>query len=35
MILALGIAIGVTVGWLVPQPQWAKDLFVKVRGWFS
>lgn len=30
----LGVAVGAFVGWSVPQPQWAKDLQVKVKSWF-
>lgn len=29
----LGIAVGLVVGWFfVPQPQWAKDMYSKIRG---
>lgn len=29
----IGVAVGLVVGWwFVPQPQWAKDLYAKVRG---
>ena len=29
MMLLLGIAIGVVVGWLVPRPAWFDNLFKK------
>lgn len=28
----LGLVVGVVVGWLVPQPQWAKNLFDSVKA---
>jgi len=28
----IGLVIGVAIGWFIPQPQWAKDLFAKVKG---
>lgn len=31
----LGLAIGAVIGWHVPQPQWAKDLLVKLKGLFT
>jgi hypothetical protein len=32
--LAVGIAIGLGIGWNLPQPQWAKDLQAKVTNLF-
>jgi hypothetical protein len=29
------VAVGVIVGWHVPQPTWAAVAFDKVRGWFK
>lgn len=29
------VAVGVIVGWHVPQPTWATVAFDKVRGWFK
>ena len=33
MELALGIAIGLVIGWnFLPQPTWASDLLAKILG---
>lgn len=32
--VAVGLFVGAFIGWTVPQPQWAKDLQAKVKGWF-
>lgn len=32
MSFVLGIAIGIAVGWLVPQPQWFSDLLEKIKS---
>ena len=26
------IAVGIVIGWNVPQPRWAKDLQAKIMG---
>jgi len=31
----VGVAVGLVVGWHVPQPEWAKTLFEKVKGMFK
>lgn len=31
----LGLVVGAVVGWHVPQPQWAKDLFAKITAKFK
>lgn len=30
--LIIGIAIGVVIGWFIPQPQWFKDAVAKAKG---
>ena len=29
------LLIGAFVGWLTPEPQFAKDLVAKVKAWFA
>ncbi len=31
MMFVIGLVVGTIIGWLVPQPQWAKDLFAKIK----
>ena len=34
--LIIAFAAGLIVGWnVLPQPQWAKDLWDKISGWFG
>lgn len=28
----IGILIGIFIGWLIPQPQWAIDLINKIKS---
>lgn len=30
----LTLAIGIVIGWNIPQPSWARDLQAKVVAWF-
>lgn len=32
MLLIVGIVIGVIIGWLIPQPQWAANLITKIKN---
>lgn len=32
MSFLLGGLVGLVVGWLVPQPQWFKDLLAQYKG---
>lgn len=31
----LGVAVGLLVGWHFPQPEWAKNLIIKIKRAFS
>lgn len=33
--IALGIVIGIAIGWHLPQPQYAKDLEAKLVAWIK
>jgi hypothetical protein len=30
-----GVAVGIVIGWNVPQPPWAKEIQDKVMGFFG
>jgi len=31
--LFAGVVLGAFIGWTVPQPQWAKNIQVRVTSW--
>lgn len=36
MTLIIGVAVGLFVGWwFLPQPQWAQDLYTRLKTYFQ